>query len=221
MSFSVLKDKLGEWYQPLSFRITSAVYDKMLTAAKRYSETTCYPDPVDIFKVFKTSPEQVKVVILGQDPYHDGNATGLAFECKTHISPSMDSIQDAYQDYYKNHFNTDVIEGKLEQWSDQGVFLLNTALTVEAGKPNSHKSYWEEFTTEVIKILSEKQTPIVFMLWGSQAQSYSKHIAPHHFVLKSEHPVAGKYSGRKWKHNDCFAQCNEILIGSQQTKIQW
>lgn len=223
MKNEALKDKLGDWYDPLKFKITDTIYDKIYEAAKQYSKTECYPEPKNIFRAFEeTSYKNLSVVILGQDPYHDGNATGLCFDCKNKVTPSMRSIQDAYQDYNPYHFNTDILEGKIDYWSKQGVLLLNTALTVEKGKPNSHKKYWDDFTIEVIKAINKKEDPVVFMLWGSQAQSYEQYIdTPPHTILKAEHPVAGKYQGRKWKHNDCFSKCNRLLLETSKPQIQW
>jgi len=223
MKFELLKDKLGDWYDPLRLRITDEIYDKIYTAALSYQKNTCYPEPKDIFRAFKvTKFSDVKVVILGQDPYHDGNATGLAFECKNYVSPSMDSIHEAYQAYDPSHFNVNLLSGKLSPWAEQGVLLLNTALTVERGKPNSHKEYWDEFTIEVIKAINRKLDPVVFILWGKEAYSYLEYIvSPPHYALASEHPVAAKYQNRPWKHNDCFEVCNQILVEKYKTDIKW
>jgi len=223
MKFEKLKDKLGDWYKPLSLRITDDIFDEMYMAAKQYITQECYPDPNNIFRVFKeTSFKDVKVVILGQDPYHDGNATGLAFDCKKLITPSMRNIMNAYNEMYPTHFNTKLLDGNLSYLPEQGVMLLNTALTVEKGKPNSHKLYWEKFTLEVIKVIVLKSKPVVFLLWGAQANKYKPLILHPHKVIYSEHPVAGKYSGRpNWNHNNCFIKANEFLEGHGIQKINW
>ena len=220
MKFEKLKDKIGdEWYNVLKNRINDSIYDEIYNAAMDYKNVKCYPEPQDIFRAFKETPySNVKVVILGQDPYHNGNATGLAFDCKVQLSPSMYSIQDAYDDYDRTHFDMDIMEGNISRWTKQGVFLFNTALTVQKGKPNSHKKYWDNFTKEVIIAVNKKETPVVFLLWGNQAQEYSYLIDnPLHHILIAEHPVACRYQGRKWNHGDFFSKTNELL----NEKIKW
>jgi len=132
----------------------------------------------------------------------------------------MSSIQQAYQDYDPYHFNTDILDGRLSQWCKEGVLLLNTALTVEKGKPNSHKQYWVGFTQSVIKALNKKNY-VIYLLWGKEALQYVEHINPDHSMLIAEHPVAPFYNNRKWVHNNCFKQANELLKEKGIKQIKW
>jgi len=219
MSFEKLKPELGDWYDVLKDRVNDQIFNLMVTAAREYQVHKCYPEFTDIFRAFRETPyNKVKVVILGQDPYHDGNATGLSFDCKNRLTPSMRGIIDAYSDYDPQHFNVEILDGKVSQWTKEGVLLLNTALTVQEGKANSHAKYWMNFTKCVVDALNARKEPVIFMLWGAQAQKYAQFIDDRHHIIETEHPVAGVYKGKKWDHKHCFRRANEIL-GDE--KINW
>lgn len=190
---------------------------------EQYTGYTVYPDMYDIFNALKyTTYSNVKVVIIGQDPYHEeGQAHGLSFSVKKgiQIPPSLLNI-------YKE-LNDDIgfkipSHGCLESWAKNGVLLLNNVLTVRKGEANSHRGCgWEIFTDEVIKLLNNHQKPIVFMLWGSNAQEKGKLITnPRHFVLKAPHPSPlSAYRGFfGCKH---FSQANDFLKKTGQTPIDW
>lgn len=158
---------------------------------KEYTNTIIYPPMHDIFNALKfTSYEDAKIVIIGQDPYHgEGEAHGLAFSVKpgVKIPPSLRNIYKELN-MSLNCYIPD--NGYLEKWARQGVLLLNTCLTVRKDTPNSHKNYgWETFTDNVIKILNEREKPLIFMLWGSNARQKEEFInKKRHIVLTSVHP---------------------------------
>lgn len=185
---------------------------------------TLFPPKSLIFNAFKHTPfHSVKVVILGQDPYHGINqAHGLSFSVQKGvvIPPSLQNIfkelQTEFKDFqYPKH-------GNLTQWADQGVLLLNATLTVEAAKPGSHQNQgWEQFTDRVIKTLSDKRAGIVFLLWGKYAQAKSVLIDKEkHFVLTAAHPSPfSAYNG--FFGCDHFRKTNEILEKNGQSPINW
>lgn len=158
---------------------------------QEYRSKTIYPDMYDIFNALHFTPyKDVKVVILGQDPYHGPNqAHGLSFSVKPEVKipPSLVNIYRELQNdlgcYIPNH-------GYLKKWADQGVLLLNAVLTVRAGQANSHRSIgWENFTDRVIEVLNQRTDPVVFILWGRNAQSKSRLITNNrHLIIKSAHP---------------------------------
>ncbi|UPT69182.1 MAG: uracil-DNA glycosylase [Sphingobacteriales bacterium JAD_PAG50586_3] len=183
---------------------------------------TVYPQGNQIFSAFNHTPfDKVKVVILGQDPYHGpGQANGLCFSVSPGISqpPSLKNI-------FKE-INTDLgipipRSGDLTPWANQGVFLLNTVLTVRAGEANSHKNKgWERFTSAVIQKISEQKQDVVFLLWGNPAKQKEELIdTSKHHVLKAAHPsplAGGAFFGSKH-----FSKTNEILRSLGQAEIDW
>ncbi len=199
-----------------------ALLDRVRQA--RQSGETIYPSEHDTFNAFRLTPlEQVKVVILGQDPYHGPNqAHGLAFSVKpsVRIPPSLVNI-------YKE-LHTDIPgfsmpnHGFLEQWAQQGVLLLNTVLTVQAGQAHSHAAWgWETFTDEVIRALNEKRDNIVFMLWGSHAQKKGAFIdRQRHLVLTSVHP-SPLSAHRGFFGSRHFSKANAYLQNHGISPIDW
>ncbi len=186
---------------------------------KEYFNKTIYPDMNNIFNALKyTSYKDVKVVILGQDPYHEPNqAHGLAFSVEKgiRVPPSLVNI---YKEL-KNDIGVDIpSHGHLEEWARKGVLLLNTVLTVEKGKANSHKGKgWEIFTDNVIRRLNDREEPIVFILWGANARSKKNLITnKKHNIIESVHPSPlsahkGFFGGKY------FSRANEFL----KEKIDW
>ncbi len=180
------------WDKILNSVLNTQEFKTLLNVVKtEYENKVVYPPQEDIFKVYKLLDlEQIKVVILGQDPYHTrGMADGIAFSVSDNslkIPPSLKNIfKELERDLGISNKNKD-----LTNWVKQGVFLLNTTLTVEEGKPASHsKLGWEKLTVETIKQISEKQPKVVFLLWGNFAQSFEKYIdKSKHTVLKTSHP---------------------------------
>lgn len=188
-----------------------------------YKTKTIYPKKEDIFKVFELTPlSNVKVVILGQDPYHNKNqATGLAFSVPfgEKIPPSLANI---YKEIESDLGILKLNNGDLTSWATQGVFLLNTILTVEENKPLSHKDKgWEIFTDNIIKMINEKQTPVVFILWGAYARAKKSLITnPIHLIIESAHP--SPFSARNgFFGSKPFSKTNEFLKKNNIEEIDW
>jgi len=191
---------------------------------KRYETSNVFPEKQNIFKAFSlTSLDNLKVVILGQDPYHGfGQAQGLSFSTPANIKnpPSMVNIlKEINDDLQKKSFCED---GDLTPWAKDGVLLLNTILTVEEGKPKSHHNLgWEIFTDNIIKYISDNKKDIVFILWGSPAIAKTKLIdTKKHHILSSPHPSPlSSYRGFfGCKH---FSKTNEILSSLGKKTINW
>jgi uracil-DNA glycosylase len=156
-----------------------------------YNKYTIFPEMHDIFNALKfTAFKDVKVVILGQDPYHsEGQAHGLAFSVKTGV-PIPPSLMNIYKEIANETGAYIPNNGCLEKWAEQGVLLLNTALTVRAHQANSHKGFgWEMFTDKIVEVLNCREEPVIFMLWGSNARSKRKIITSQsHVILEAVHP---------------------------------
>ncbi len=190
---------------------------------KRRAEVRVFPEEKNVFKALELTPfESVKVVILGQDPYHGfGQAHGLSFSVQkgTPLPPSLRNIYKELQDDLGGELPT---EGDLSDWAKQGVLLLNTVLTVEEGNANSHKGMgWETLTNRLIESLNELNHPVIFILWGKPAQDKEKLITnPSHVILKAPHPSPlSAYRG--FCGSKPFSKVNEILIQQGQTPIRW
>lgn len=188
-----------------------------------YAKKTVYPPYDDIFNAFKlTDIEDVKVVILGQDPYHEeGQAHGLAFSTPEG-RPIPRSLKNIFKEINEEYDYPIPDSGCLESWAEQGVFLLNTVLTVEAGNANSHsKCGWQTFTDNVIKLLNNQTQPIVFLLWGKQAEKKKELITnPNHLVLITSHP--SPFSARRgFLGSNHFKQANEYLKKNNIKEIDW
>ncbi|MBD5158729.1 MAG: uracil-DNA glycosylase [Ruminococcus sp.] len=192
--------------------------------ADEYRTQRIFPDMYDIYNAMKlTSYNDVKCVILGQDPYHgEGQAHGLSFSVKKGITPPP-SLVNIFKEI-KDDVNIDNLgkHGDLTQWAEHGVLLLNTVLTVRANKARSHHGIgWEKFTTNVIKLLNEREKPMVFMLWGNDAKSKEQFITnPAHLVLKSAHPspLSARNGFFGCRH---FSKANEFLRAVGQGEIDW
>lgn len=187
-----------------------------------YEHKTIFPPKNLVFSAFTTDLNEVKVVILGQDPYHTpGAAEGLAFSVPPSqpIPPSLINIYKEIDDDIGYHANT---SGNLRNWQKQGVLLLNTVLTVEAHKPKSHSGKgWEIFTTAVISYLNSNKDNLVFILWGRDARNKKSLIdTSRHLVLESAHPSPlSAYNGFfGCKH---FSKCNDYLKKHSRTPIEW
>lgn len=188
-----------------------------------YSKTRIYPDMYDIFNALKyTSFADTRAVIIGQDPYHGpGQAHGLCFSVKKGV-PLPPSLVNIYKEITDDLGVTMPQHGELTGWAKQGVLLLNTVLTVRAGQPNSHKDKgWEIFTDRVISELNRKETPIVFLLWGANAEKKARVITnPIHKKLITVHPSPlSAYRGFFGCRH--FSKANEILKASGQPTIKW
>ena len=188
-----------------------------------YTKKTVYPPYDEIFNAFRFTPlENVKVVILGQDPYHEaGQAHGLAFSTPDG-RPIPRSLKNIFKEINAEYGYPIPESGCLEKWAKQGVFLLNTVLTVEDGNANSHsKCGWQTFTDNVIKILDSQNQPIVFLLWGKQAEKKKELISnPNHLVLITSHP--SPFSARRgFLGCNHFKMVNEFLRKNETEEIDW
>lgn len=200
-------------------------YFKELSAflSKEYSEKTIYPKKEDVFSCFGyTDYDDLKVVILGQDPYHQPNqAHGMCFSVKPK-TPFPPSLQNIFKEYC-NDLNLPYPEvGYLVPWAREGVLLLNAVLTVEEGKPNSHQNKgWEVFTDEVLKRCNQHPLPVVFILWGRNAQMKEPLITQkHHLILKAPHPSPlSAYHG--FFGSRPFTKSNDFLIKMNRSPINW
>lgn len=188
-----------------------------------YTSKKVYPAPTNIFRAFELCPfEKVKVVILGQDPYHGvGQANGLCFSVGDGV-PVPPSLQNIFKEMADDLGGTMRTDGNLDHWARQGVLLLNATLTVAAGQAGSHqKKGWEEFTDVVIRVLSEQKSNLVFLLWGKYAQEKGKMIdEKKHLVLKAAHPSPfSAYAGFfGCKH---FSKTNEYLEWNGKEPVVW
>ena len=188
-----------------------------------YATQTVYPDVEDIFNAFHyTDYANLKVVLIGQDPYHGpGQAHGLSFSVKPGI-PAPPSLVNIFKEL-KDDMRIEIPKhGYLKSWAMQGVLLLNTVMTVRGGEANSHKNKgWEIFTDQVIRAINAKEDPVVFWLWGKPAQDKAKLITnPHHLILRAPHPsplsvYRGFYGSKP------FSQTNAFLIQNKKAPIDW
>lgn len=189
---------------------------------------TIYPSRADVFRAFKLTPiNKVKVVFLGQDPYHDGSADGLSFSnsLTKKISPSLRNILKEIDIEYPE--NKDLIShGKLDpqdltRLAVQGVLMLNTALTVEEHTPGAHLELWKPFTERIIKILNDEDE-IIWLLLGKEAQKYSKLITnPSHAIVTASHPAAEIYGNGGFFNSNCFKKVNLELFARNKQEIIW
>ena len=210
---TILKDEFDKDY-----------YLKLRSFLKQeYTAKTIYPSMYDIFNALKyTDYNDTKVVILGQDPYHgEGEAHGLAFSVKEDI-PIPPSLKNIYKELNTSLGCYIPNNGYLKKWADQGVLLLNAALTVQKDMANSHRGKgWEIFTTEVIKKLSQREKPVIFMLWGNNAKEKRQYIdTQKHHILMSVHPSPLSASRGFFGCNH-FKKANEILESMGEKPIDW
>ena len=228
----VLKGKfltlLGkEWFKVMEEYLEGDDFSRLyLELFKERRVYTVYPEKGSelLFKAFRTTPfSKVKVVILGQDPYHDGSYDGFAFSNfeKLRPSPSLANILKEVESDVYDGFKL-VQDLSLERWAKQGVLLINTAHTVRKGEPASHLLMWMEFTRVVVNHLLKSRNPIVWMLWGAKAKKHieGRRIAPQQYVLRTSHPSPfSAYSG----FNGCkhFSQANKFLLDHNKEPIVW
>lgn len=214
----------NDWNEILKDEFKKDYYLKLRQfLINEYKTKTIYPDMHDIFNALHyTAYGKVKVVILGQDPYHGPNqAHGLSFSVKpaVQIPPSLKNIFKELN----NDLNCFIPNnGFLEKWATQGVLLLNTVLTVRAHEANSHKGIgWEIFTDKIIKSLNERNEPIVFILWGSNAIKKQELITnPKHFIIKAPHP-SPLSAHRGFFGSKPFSKTNEFLNSINKAPIDW
>lgn len=225
---SIIDSSWHEYLQPL--------FDdkKMALTKQEVFKVKFLPDKQDIFKVFKMPIHDIKVVILGQDPYpKKGQANGLSFAVNKDIDipPSLKII---HKEIIAEGI-TSIADRTLEAWFKQGVFLLNSALTVQNGVSGSHLNYWHWFTKDVIKIISIQGNNPIWLMWGAKAKGYIGFIHSYYkwhntfkgnsynYVLEADHPAAETYPSSKYKFSGCnhFVLCNNILREMNKSPINW
>lgn len=211
------------WYELLKEEFEKPYYLELSNfLEKEYKTKTIYPKPENVFNSLNNVKyKDVKVVIIGQDPYHEPNqAHGLSFSVENGVElpPSLVNIFKEI----KNEYGFQNTNGNLLAWAKQGVLLLNSVLTVEKGKANSHKGKgWENITKKIISLLNERKEPIVFLLWGRSAQEIGELVTnPWHLKLKSVHPSPLSAYGGFFGCNH-FKTANEFLKSNGKTEIDW
>ena len=195
-----------------------------LKTREEYSKFVCYPPGSKLFRAFDECPfNKLKVVIIGQDPYHGENqANGLCFSVDNGVEKPP-SLKNIFKELNTSFTKNERTNSDLSDWSNQGVLLLNSILSVRRKFPGSHKHIgWEEFTENVIKIISKEKMNLVFMLWGNYAKNKEKFIHDNnHLVLKSGHPSPLSANKGFWFGNNHFKKCNDFLIANNLEKIKW
>jgi uracil-DNA glycosylase len=214
----------NSWKQELSAEFHSEYFFELKSfLLEEKKKFTIFPPGSEIFAAFNYTPfDHVKVVILGQDPYHGpGQANGLCFSVKTSVSKPP-SLQNIFKELNSDLGIPIPSYGNLEKWAKQGVLLLNATLTVRANQAGSHQNKgWEYFTDAAIKRLSEKKQNLVFILWGKYAQAKQSLIDPfRHFIIKSAHPSPFS-AERGFFGSKPFSKCNSYLKEKGLTEIDW
>lgn len=213
------------WKSVLEKEFNSPYFQNLIGFVReQYQTKTCYPKGSHIFSAFdRCKFDNVKVVIIGQDPYHGVNqANGLCFSVNDGIAfpPSLINIFKEIETDLQKPFPK---SGNLERWADQGVLLLNATLTVEQAKPGSHQNKgWETFTDSIIKAVSDYKENVIFLLWGSFAKSKSVLIDKNkHHILTSGHPSPMSANRGYWFGNKHFSKTNEFLKSKDLKEIEW
>ena len=214
----------NDWLSELEAEFRKPYYGKLFSFVKNEYETQkVFPPSEDIFNAFHLTPlSQVKVVIIGQDPYHnDGQAHGLCFSVKVGIEPPP-SLVNIYKELQDDLGCRIPNNGYLVKWAQQGVLMLNTVLTVRAHQAASHQGKgWEEFTDAAIRALNKQDRPIVFILWGKPAQAKKKMLNnPKHLILEAPHP-SPLSSYRGFFGSKPFSKTNDFLVKNGILPIDW
>jgi len=215
----------GSWKKVLKHQLAQEYFKNLMDfVAQQYVTKTCYPPQELIFAALnRTHLKDVKVVILGQDPYHGaGQGNGLAFSVNDSIKIPP-SLVHVFKEIEQDLGTAPPQSGNLERWADQGVLMLNAVLTVQESLAGSHKNKgWEQFTDAVIKAISEQREHVVFMLWGGFAKGKIKRIdTSKHFILESGHPSPLSANRGHWFGNRHFSQANTYLVQNGYEPVNW
>lgn len=218
---SILKN---DWNELLKAEFEKEYYIQLRQfLVNEYNSETIYPDRYDIFNALHYTPyKDVKVLLLGQDPYHGpGQAHGLSFSVQPGVK-TPPSLVNIYKELHQELGCEIPNNGYLTKWAKQGVLLLNTVLTVRRSQPNSHKGQgWEIFTDRIIELVAQKEEPVVFLLWGKHAQAKKSLITgKHHLILESPHPSPFS-ANRGFFGNNHFLLTNNFLQENDCTPIDW
>ncbi len=215
----------NDWLPFLEQEFKKEYYRELYRFVKEeYSKNVVYPKSDDIFNALHFTPlSKVKVVILGQDPYHEENqAHGLSFSVPKDQPKIPPSLQNIYKELHDELGCYIPNNGYLKKWADQGVLMLNTVLTVRAHEAFSHKDHgWEKFTDAIIEAVNKQDRPIVYLLWGSPSQKKAAMLNnPGHLVLKAAHPSPLSVYRGFWGCGH-FKQCNDFLLANGEDPIDW
>lgn len=214
----------NEWDDLLKEEFTKDYYQELRKfLAYEYKHYAIYPDMYDLFNALRYTPyNDARVVLLGQDPYHGkGQAHGLCFSVQKGINPPP-SLKNMYKELHEDLGCTIPNHGELTKWAKQGVLMLNTCLSVREGQPNSHSGKgWETLTDKIISLMNDKNEPVVFLLWGRNAQNKEKLITnPQHLILKCAHPSPfSAYNG--FFGSKHFSKTNQFLLEHDLKPIDW
>ncbi len=230
------RSQLGNsWYTILQEELEKPYTKTLMTkVVDEYDKYKIFPAPVDVFAAFRTTPfEEIKVVLIGQDPYpHGDHAHGLAFSSKQNETPfslqlilrevDRDVVRTTTNAEFKQAFPTN----NLISWAQQGVFLLNTLLTVRAGQVGSHAGIgWEQFTYACLELLYKDSKPKVFVSWGAEAQKLTNKLNllsnSNHLCLEAGHPAAAAHGKDRFSGCNHFSKINRYLLQNNQTEINW
>ena len=222
------KLKPSGWANKLKGFIQSSDFDKILeTLYKLREDGKRFTPPLkQVFRAFEECPiDKLKVIMIGQDPYpHFGVADGLAFSCSNtgKAQPSLKNIFEAIEYTVYEQFPT-YQDTNLTRWANQGVLLLNSALTCQVDKVGSHYAVWQEFIAYTMDILNFTDTGLIFVLMGKQAQELEGLIGQHHYIIKVSHPASAAYTKTTWDCGDMFNEINKIINGQNGPtfKINW
>ena len=217
-----------EWYHLLKDYLEGDFKNIGLELNEQYKYNNIIPEKGSelYFKVFRElQPSQIHTIIFGQDPYpQKGIYTGYAFDNanSSKLSPSLANIfKEIDRTYPENQYELILDRWDLQRWIDQGVFLVNVALTVVEGSPGAHLSLWKPFTIEWIQRLCKVRNDLVWLLWGSVAQDYAKYINnPSHYVINTGHP-SPLNTKNPFVGSGCFAECNQELVARNKNEILW
>jgi uracil-DNA glycosylase len=208
-------NQLGDWYQEFpSFWESPGTNNIVKAISSEYQRYKIYPEPSNIFKAFELCQyKDLKAVIIGMDPYNDGNATGLSFGVNSlKINPSLRKIKDAIETEVYNNLLLEY-DYSLEYLARQGVLLLNSALTVKHGEAGSHSKIWADFTKSLIVQISVHREEVLWFLWGSHAKEFKQYIypSPETPIFEAEHPAYAARQGKPWNSNNQFINTNHII----------
>ena len=213
------------WYEKLKHVFDTPTYLELEQFLDHeYNTKTIYPAPEKVFNALNlVKYDDVKVVIIGQDPYHNPKqAHGLSFSVEEDINPPP-SLINIYKELQNDLGCKIPNHGNLTKWAKQGVLLLNSVLTVEKNKPNSHKGKgWELITSKIVKCLSDRNDPVIFLLWGNNAKGFMKYIDINkHYILTAVHPSPMSANQGGWFGCRHFSKTNEILKTLNKSPIDW
>lgn len=218
------KNKLGSWGYYLNDDVVLNLIKTLSVVHQERQKHIIYPPASDVFNAYNyTHIKNVKVVIIGQDPYADGNAVGLSFGVRKTITQSLIKIFECIKKDYPEKEMEGLSDATLHYLTVQGVLLLNTCLTVRQNHPLSHsKIKWQDFVQATIKVLNDNKNNVVWMLWGNEAKKFCEPYIKNktHLVLETEHPAYAAKQNRDWKC-DHFVKANEFLSKTNQRQIVW